>query len=630
MRTWVSAVTLATAVALLTVWQSIVLTGHAGESQNPPLAEAPTLFDQSQPRFAPGQLVVRFLEGTSQDDIRGLIATQGASVVKVQPSSGLHRLALPAGANVDAVLAAYSSSPLVEEAGLSRIVTAFGAPDDTNYSYQWHLHDTVGGMWAESAWDLSANAGQGVIVAVIDTGVAYEDFTGPGGLSTQTFKQAPDLAGTSFVAPWDFYNNDPHANDDHGHGSHVTGTITQDTGNAYGVAGVAYNATIMPVKVLAFDGTGFDDDLVESIYYAVNNGADVISMSIGFPGTGAPDGNGDVCTEIVRLNDALDFAYASGVVVVAASGNDGTGTVSCPGAHPSVIAVGATRYDGEVAFYSNTGDALSLTAPGGDPNVDQNGDGFSDGVLQETYCNDWLTLLFLGTYDLFCDVFISGTSMATPHVAATAALLLGEDPLLTPDQVRFYLESTARDRGPSGWDPAYGWGVLDAHAALAALMGVSPTPTPTPTAEPPGPSMPDLGQTAVSDPPTSKKAGARFRIRDTVENQGTATAGVSSTRFYLSLDGQWDASDVLLSGSRSVPELAAGATSTGSTRVGIPDATAAGTYYVIVCADDTGLIAEGDETNNCLASTATIDVTADTGGGGGGGGGPPPGRGRNK
>ncbi len=382
----------------------------------------------------------------------------------------------------DEVLAAFRSHPLVEEAGPGLIVRALEVPNDENFIYQWHLHSTDGGSWADGAWDLAPNRGQGVVVAVIDTGVAYEDFSGTVGGFFQDFKRATDLGSTPFVAPWDFRNDDAHANDDNGHGTHVTGTIAQDTNNGIGVAGVAHASTIMPLKVLDYSGSGFADDLVEAIYYAVANGARVINMSLGFPDTGSPDAQGNVCTEIVGLNAALDYADSRGVVIVAAAGNDGGGTVLCPAAHPKVIAVAASRFDGQTSFYSNGGTALDITAPGGDPTVDQNADGYSDEVLQQTFCDDWLTLLYLGGYGEFCDVFYSGTSMATPHVAGTAALLLSEDPSLTPDQVRTHLTSTARDRGASGWDSTYGWGVLDAGAAVASVLGVPPPSPPSPPA----------------------------------------------------------------------------------------------------------------------------------------------------
>ncbi|MBI2533900.1 MAG: S8 family serine peptidase [Deltaproteobacteria bacterium] len=430
------------------------------------------------PHREAGQLVVKFRPGVPANVIEGLHASLGARVLKVQPLSGLHRLGFPDGADLAQILTVYRNSPLVEEAGYNYVARAFGVPNDTYYQpYQWNFYNTAGGIWAEEAWDTIANKGQGIIVAVIDTGVAYEA-SGP-------FVQAPDL-NKNFVSPKDFYNNDDHPNDDNGHGTHVTGTIAQDTNNNLATAGIAYQASIMPLKVLGWDGSGSSDDLNEAIYHAVGNGARVINLSLGFPNTGSPDATtGQVCTEIPGLNAALQYAYDHNVVVVAASGNDGGSVVNCPAAYSTTIAVGATRFDGQRTSYSTGGTALDIVAPGGDPNADQNGDGYGDGILQVTFCYDAMTMalyyqLFgINLYTEFCSVFYAGTSMATPHVTGTVALMLGENPGLNPDQVRNYLESATRDYGASGWDSSYGWGLLQAGAAvLAAKEGTTPPPPP--------------------------------------------------------------------------------------------------------------------------------------------------------
>jgi len=488
---------------------------HAGGGPDPAIIDSHSLSAPGSATAAQ-QISVRFKPGASAAGINSLNSRQGAQILERQARSGINRIQLPEGASVEQALAAYRSSPIVAEANVTHIAQLFEHPNDTNYPYQWHLRSTPGGMWSDTAWDLAPNRGQGVVVAVIDTGVAYEDFNGSLNGNPQTFKIAPDLASTPFVAPWDFNNNDAHPNDDHGHGSHVAGTVSQDTNNAYGVAGVASNSTIMPLKVLDYTGNGFDPDIVDAIYHAVDNGADVINMSLGFPGTGAPDGNGVTCTEILGLNAALDYAYNNGVVLIAAAGNDG-GIVSCPAAHPRVISVGATRFDAQVTWYSNNGSELDITAPGGDPLVDQSGDGYTDGVLQESFCYDASILLLINGYGSFCNVYQAGTSMASPHVAGTAALLLGENPALTPDQVRSYLQTTARDGGPAGWDANYGWGILDAAGALAAMLGV-PVPEPQP--------FPGL------DPPTNLTAAATSssRVNLAWTDNATAEAGFKLER----------------------------------------------------------------------------------------------------
>ncbi|TMB96932.1 MAG: hypothetical protein E6J42_08565, partial [Chloroflexi bacterium] len=468
-------------VLLATVALVVAIAGHGAETR----ASSPA-FNAVQLGHAVGhaaarsdEITVRFKHAASAPAILSLNLQHGVSVTGTGRSSGTQRLRLLPGADIEAALAAYRASPLVAEAGPAHDASILGTPNDPWFSYQWDMESSDGGMWADGAWDLATHHGQGSVVAVIDTGVAYEDYNGSLNGQSQNFKRAPDLAGTSFVSPWDFANNDSHANDDHGHGTHVTGTIAQTTNNNYGAAGVAYQATIMPLKAMDYKGEGSDVNIAEAIHYAVDHNADVINMSLGWPGSGAPDANGIVCSDIVGLNEALDYAYQHGVVVVAAAGNESATTVVCPAAYPSVIAVAATRFDTQAAFYSNSGSAVDIAAPGGDPYVDQNGDGYGDGILQETFCFDPDSLLSFNLYGSFCGVFNVGTSMASPHVAGTAALLLGENGSLTPDEVRTYIESTARDAGASGRDSIYGAGLLDAAGAVASLLGV-PKPVPTP------------------------------------------------------------------------------------------------------------------------------------------------------
>ncbi|HET9624685.1 MAG TPA: S8 family serine peptidase [Kofleriaceae bacterium] len=307
-----------------------------------------------------------------------------------------------------------------------------GFPNDPKYKFQWHL-DQIG---MPRAWQLAD--GNGVTVAVLDTGVGYEDY--------KNFHQLPDLKGITFVDPYDFVANTTHANDDHGHGSHVTGTIAQVTNNGIGVAGIARNVKIMPLKVLSGSGSGSVAGIADAIRYAADKGAKVINMSLGgaFPST--------------VLKKAVAYAHSKGVTVVCAAGNESRGRVGYPAAYPGAVAVSATQFDEATTFYSNYGKDVDIAAPGGNMRIDQNGDGLPDGVLQNT--------IVIGdpTRD---DYFgFMGTSMASPHVAGVAALVVGEG-VTNPDQVEQVLKATARKPSNQKYTPErYGAGIVDAPAAV--------------------------------------------------------------------------------------------------------------------------------------------------------------------
>jgi serine protease len=316
-------------------------------------------------------------------------------------------------------------------------VRALSLPNDPYFTpYQWNLSDDGFGIHVPSAWDRST--GTGVVVAVLDTGVAYENYA--------AFSQAPDLAQTSFVDGWDFIHNTVHADDDNGHGTHVTGTIAQSSNNGYGCAGVAPGARIMPVKVLGADGTGPLSALADGIRFAADHSAQVINISLG------------TSQSSDALRDAVQYARGKGVVIVAAAGNDGNDTPVYPAAFSGVISVGATRFDGQTTYYSSYGPTLSVVAPGGDPTVDQNNDGFPDGILQQTFSPD-----HPGQFGFY---FKAGTSQAAPHVSGVAALVLAVHPEFTPDQVTDAIEKTATDLGPPGRDDHYGYGLVNAAAAV--------------------------------------------------------------------------------------------------------------------------------------------------------------------
>jgi serine protease len=391
------------------------------------------------PRFHPRDIIVKFAPDTPPGDCDRIVAEHGCRIVRSCAQEGLHLVRVPDGASPPSVVEGFQQHPDVEYAELDYYATASHVPDDAFFSYQWNFdNQATGGIHMEKAWDLT-RGDPNVIVAVLDTGIAFEDYN--------DFRQAPDLAQTRFVAGYDFVHGDEHPNDDHGHGTHVAGTIAQSTNNRLGVAGVAFRCSLMPVKVLDEQGVGDYFTIVQGIQYAVAHGARVINLSLG-------------STETSRtLEDAVKAAYRGGVTVVAAAGNEYArgNQPSYPAAYQDYcLAVGAVRYDLKRAPYSNTGPYVFAVAPGGDLSVDQNQDGYADGILQQTFRSDPTQ------FDYW---FFQGTSMAAPHVSGLAALLASRG-VTDPNAIRQALQKTARDLGPPGWDPEYGWGMIDARAAL--------------------------------------------------------------------------------------------------------------------------------------------------------------------
>jgi serine protease len=322
-------------------------------------------------------------------------------------------------------------------------------PNDPKYKHQWHLDQ----IRMPEAW--SGNNGKGVIVSVIDTGVAYENYHDK--KRNIQFKQVEDLAQTCFVKGYDFVNDSEHANDDHAHGTHVAGTIAQSTNNGVGVAGVAFKSCIMPIKVLSGQGGGTVGDIADGIRFSADHGAKVINMSLGGP---FPSG---------IMKDAVEYARKKGVTVIAAAGNDGWRKVGYPAAYEGVIAVSATDIEDNLTFYSNYGADIDIAAPGGDTRVDKNKDGVPDGVVQNT-----IKVQKPGEEGYFP---FMGTSMASPHAAGVAALIIGTG-VTDPDKVEAILYKTAKcstencntKKNGLPWGEKFGHGRIDAAAAIKIAM----------------------------------------------------------------------------------------------------------------------------------------------------------------
>jgi serine protease len=299
-----------------------------------------------------------------------------------------------------------------------------------------------------------------VVVAVLDTGVAYRQFG--------RTASSPDLAGTKFVKGYDFVGRDAYANDRNGHGTHVASTIAESTNNGLGLTGLAYGATIMPVKVLDDQGNGDAAEIARGVRFAAKHGAQVINLSLEF--------SIDVTSqEIPQLLDAIEYAHRRGAIVVAASGNEAGVKVAYPARASYVVSVGSTTEHGCLSDFSNQGSGLDIVAPGGGP----------DAYLQDAGCLPdqpagrniaQLTLIGIHRDRFGIPSGYQGTSMAVPHVSATAALvvasgLLGPSP--PPAAVERRLERTARDLGPPGYDTRYGFGLVDAGAATNPAVPVS-------------------------------------------------------------------------------------------------------------------------------------------------------------
>jgi serine protease len=307
--------------------------------------------------------------------------------------------------------------------------------------------------WANVAAD-GAPGGRGVTVAVLDTGVAYAD-RGP-------FRRSPDFGRFQFVKGYDFVGRNAFPNDRNGHGTFVASTIAEETNNTTGLTGLAYGARIMPVRVLDTQGEGEASTIAEGVRFAVTHGAQVINLSLEFsPGVTA--------TDIPELLEALRYAHRRRVLVVAAAGNEGHAAIAYPARAPDVVSVGATTEHGCLATYSNDGAGLTLVGPGGGPDAALPGD---PNCTPEQSGRDIFQVTFTGSSPKRFGIptGYEGTSMATPHVAATAALViasgvLGRHP--SPAQLTARLKATARKLGGGGDEALYGAGLVDAAAATA-------------------------------------------------------------------------------------------------------------------------------------------------------------------
>jgi serine protease len=434
--------------------------------QGSALAATPSAADQA-PAFAPGEVLARFRGGPPEREVE-----------------------LPPGIGVREATRALERNPRIKWAAPNYVARAAApgwipndrgrrsAPPGSWQTLQWHFLpcgsgcgedvapalESFGGIDAPGAWENLVAAGlpggKGVKVAVVDSGVAHRN-------KGKRFRRSPDLKRGQFAPGRDYVEGDRVPLDENGHGTHVASTIGERTNNGKFVTGLAYRAKLIPVRVLDERGEGRASDVARGIRWASRHGADVINLSLEF------DRSVDACDDVPSVCAAIDGAHAKGAVVVSVAGNGvvrGLGSVSFPGHAPNAIAVGASTIRGCLADYSHFGDGLDLVAPGGGddtalagPQCDPGGKG--PGIVQLT-----LTHVLSGKFTRFGYPNYEGSSMASAHVAGTAALVwvalrrsLGRDP--TPEEVEARLESTARTEDGLSDPNLYGAGLLDAAAA---------------------------------------------------------------------------------------------------------------------------------------------------------------------
>jgi thermitase len=368
--------------------------------------------------FVPDVVLIKFESYLSMSGIDQCLKSAGATLESQIEKIDVLKVTVPTGKVAQAI------SSLSDCRGVAYVEPDYFVwmtdilPNDPGWGDQYGLR----AIRAPKGWELDTGSAA-VTIAIVDTGVDLGHV---------------DLAG-KIVPGYDFVNNDTVPQDDNylSHGTHVAGIAAAITNNAVGVAGVSWGARIMPVKVLDAYGNGSYANVAAGIIWAAGNGAEVINLSLG----------GYYPSSVVK--DAINYAYAKGVTLVAAAGNSGTNFVLYPARYPHVIAVAATDGSNKHAFFSNYGPEVDVSAPG-------------VGIYSTTIGSSY--------------GYLSGTSMSTAFVSGLASILIGLPAYMTPDQITSKLETSALDLGDTGKDDLYGFGLIQMDAAI-----LSPWPTPGPT-----------------------------------------------------------------------------------------------------------------------------------------------------
>jgi thermitase len=396
------------AAALL--WAVLLLILAPG-SKGEPAAQPGVDNDPEGAPYVAGELLVAYEPGTSEEAEETVVRRSGARTLENLPGEvrlvsfpAIRREASEAVREraLARALAYLGHKAAVEAVDYNYLREPYFIPNDPMLANQWGLISArFGGAWNDAK-------GGRAKVAIVDSG-AYSNH--------------PDIG--RIIAQRDFVEDDAVADDDNGHGTHVTGIAGALTDNGKGVAGGCFDCELLIAKVMGRIGFTTDSRIVKGINWSANHGADVVNLSLG--------GSGDSSV----LRTAVDRAYGRGALVVAAAGNEGTNEPQYPAAYSKVIAVSATTADGRLARYSSRGDWVDLAAPG----------------------TDILSTSNSGGYDR-----MSGTSMSAPFVSGLAGLLASRG--MSADSIRQRMQTTAKDLGPAGDDPQFGHGRIDADNAV--------------------------------------------------------------------------------------------------------------------------------------------------------------------
>lgn len=366
--------------------------------------------------FVPGRVLVGFRDNVLPDHARNVIAAVGARDNGEISGLRVHVIDLPEEADEKGFAEALANRPEIEFAEVDRLLQPEEVvPNDPWYVDQWHLKK----IGAPAAWSTTTGSST-VVIAILDTGVDSAH---------------PDLAA-KMVPGWNIYNNNSDTRDVGGHGTAVAGTAAASSNNADGVASVAWQSSIMPIRVTDSSGYAAFSALASGLQWAADHGARVANLSFN-------------ASDSATVRSAAQYFQNKGGVVAVASGNQATFNSAAD--NPYVLTVGATDPNDLLASFSNTGNNVDLTAPGTNIRTTANG----------------------GTY-----VSTAGTSLSAPIVAGVAALVLSANPGLTPTEVQNILKQSADDLGGSGWDTSFGWGRVNAARAVALAGGVPIDNTP--------------------------------------------------------------------------------------------------------------------------------------------------------